>query len=220
MNTAARPFLHSATVCAYYSTSITKCSPLKPARFNCVGRKAGSITDPDICERVGKYSYRVCPRCGYRNSAEVKNDSCDRRLLEVLLARHGAGNFLTAAQAWNQNLALTMQRERLWPTETERVWVREGYAGQPPPRQENITHWQDPQGRWWRQWEPGSDFRIGLAEQPYDLRDVWVQVVGSVDSMLPAPEWPENNDAAVRVRPYLCRSYNGCHGGAVLCLSF
>ena len=151
-------------------------------------------------KRLGKYSYCVCPRCGYRNSAEVKNDCCDRRLLEVLLAQHGTGEFDTAAQAWHQNLDLTQQRERLWPTETERIWVREGYAGQPPPRQPNITHWQDPRGQWWRQWEPGSEFRIGLEEQSYDLRDVFVQVNRAVDSTLPAPEWPEDNDAAVRFR--------------------
>ena len=34
--------------------------------------------------RNGRYSYRRCPRCNFRNTSEVKHDCCDRRLVEVL----------------------------------------------------------------------------------------------------------------------------------------
>jgi hypothetical protein len=151
--------------------------------------------------RNGLYSYRVCPRCGYKNNSEVKADCCDRRLVEVLLARHGGGG-----QAWSQNLNFTEQRERLWPTETERIWVREEYAGVPPPRQAG-THWQDtsdPHGRWWRLFEPGSDFRTALEDLPYEMRDVWIQVDRPVESTLPAPEWPEDNQNAVSSTGVFC----------------
>lgn len=58
------------------------------------------------------------------------------------------------------NLDYTEQRERLWPVETERIWVREHYASQAvgdiPPRTA-ATHWRDPRdplGSWWRLFEP------------------------------------------------------------------
>ena len=119
--------------------------------------------------------------------------------MEVLLERHGGGHYASPAAAWDQNLDFNEQRERLWPVETERIWVQEHYAGEPQPR-DLSTHWQDPadnHGRYWRLWEPGSDFRRGITELPYDLRDVWVQtspVIG--ESKLPGPEWPANNNAA------------------------
>ena len=63
------------------------------------------------------------------------------------------------------------QRERLWPVEPERIWVREHYAASdalaPPPPRSAATHWQDPWGRWWRLWEPGSDFRRPLLHLPF-----------------------------------------------------
>ena len=128
--------------------------------------------------------------------------------MEVLLARHGGGH-----AAWHQNLDFNEQRERLWPTETERIWVRENYLGGEPPPRDLSTHWQDPDdpyGRWWRLFEPGSDFRRGLEEIEYDLRDVWVQtspVVG--ESKLPAPEWPENNNRAGPA-PHLGGPFGNC----------
>lgn len=142
--------------------------------------------------RNGRTSYRCCPRCGYKNGSEVKYDVCDRRLVEVLLARHGP--------PFRLSLDYTTQRERLWPVETERIWVVEHYAASGgdafalPPRTE-ATHWQDPLGRWWRLFEPGSDFRRPLGHLSHDMCDVWVDcsVPVQTDPCLPAPEWPQHN---------------------------
>ena len=56
--------------------------------------------------RNGRYSYRVCPRCNYQNTAEVRADCCDRRLVEVLLETHAI---------------LEQRHELLEPDERERV---------------------------------------------------------------------------------------------------
>ena len=138
--------------------------------------------------RNGRYSYRRCPRCNFRNTSEVKHDCCDRRLVEVLLEEHD--------DWYGHSLDEPSQRERLWPVDTSCLWVWDQQAPDGPER------WTDSIGHHWRRFEPGSDFRKHIEERhPFELR-VWVErqqsghaaSVDSDDCTLPLPEWPKDNE--------------------------
>ena len=142
--------------------------------------------------RNGAYSFRVCPRCNYKNTSEVKNDSCDRRLVEVLLEPH---------DHWiGHELDVDSQRQRLWPVETERLWVRRPYG-----EVDDGHSWRDSHGRAWRRFEPGSDFRKALHQRSTEEQWVWVdlspQAAGAEQCSLPVPEWPKDNDDVEEDQP-------------------
>mmetsp|Transcript_7966 Transcript_7966/g.20897 ORF Transcript_7966/g.20897 Transcript_7966/m.20897 type:complete len:478 (+) Transcript_7966:269-1702(+) len=125
--------------------------------------------------RNGRTSYRRCPRCSFHNDAQVNADTCDRRLLDVMLESHDAEHVslhaeLTAAQVG-----------RCWPVERERVFVRaHGAAANAAAATGQAA---------WRPWEPDD----GLLN-----RNVWLDPTPHLvqGSSLPAPEWPAGGGAA------------------------
>ncbi|KAL1522752.1 hypothetical protein AB1Y20_017724 [Prymnesium parvum] len=115
--------------------------------------------------RTGRTSFRECPRCGFHNEQQVRGDSCDRPLLDILLAPHDA------PANWDQD-----EDSRMWPVEQERVYIRDPTA---------------PSG--WRRWEQHDFERFRTwGTSSSSQRLVWVSTApGShFGSRLPPPTWP------------------------------
>ena len=132
----------------------------------------------------------------------MKADCCDRRLVEVLLERH-------LPHRQHHDLLEPGERERLWPVETERIWVRHrpGDPDMPNPG----DRWEDADGWLWRRFELGVDFRRSIVSRTYSELLVWVDSAPNQDAAatpetnrcsLPAPQWPKEVSSSGRYRHF------------------
>lgn len=141
--------------------------------------------------RHGQVSYRECPRCGFHNEPEVRHDSCDRYLFEVVLEPHDA------PLGFDVNAPLTAeQHARAVPICEEALYVRDAAA---------------PGG--WRPWQTRDlDTYRDAASLGPQMRQCWVSpaLARAVTPRLPPPAWPAAGIGGVAADVARGGPGNGC----------